>query len=45
MTSRERIFKTLQGEKPDRIPVSLYEFDGCYDSWIHNYPEYDAILK
>jgi len=37
--------KTLQGEKPDRVPISLYEFDGHYDSWIHNYPEYEAILK
>ncbi len=45
MTSKERILKILRGEKPDRIPVSLYEFDGFYDSWIHNYPEYEAILK
>jgi len=37
--------KTLRGEKPDRTPISLYEFDGFYDSWIHNYPEYEAIFK
>lgn len=37
--------KTLRGEKPDRIPISLYEFDGFYESWIHRYPEYEAILR
>jgi len=45
MTSRERLLKTLNGEKVDRIPISLYEFDGAYDSWIRNYPEYVEILK
>ena len=45
MTSRERLSRTLRGEKPDRVPISLYEFDGLYDSWIYNYPEYEAILK
>ncbi|MFH2068475.1 MAG: hypothetical protein ABII89_03310 [Candidatus Omnitrophota bacterium] len=45
MTSRERILKTLQGEKPDRVGISLCEFDGFYESWIHNHPEYEAILK
>ena len=45
MTSRERLLRTLKGEKVDRIPVSLYEFDGFYDGWIHNYPEYVKILE
>ena len=66
MTSRERILKTLQGERPDRVdtlqspchtpknrsgltadrvPISLYDFDGFNEDWIHNYPEYEAILK
>ena len=44
-SSRERLVKVLRGEKPDRVPISLYEFDGFYDSWIHEYPEYVAILK
>jgi uroporphyrinogen-III decarboxylase len=43
--SRERLMKVLRGEKPDRVPISLYEFDGFYDSWIHDYPEYVNILK
>jgi hypothetical protein len=37
--------KVLNGEKPDRIPISLYEFDGFYDSWIHDYPGYVTILE
>ncbi|HCG76702.1 TPA: hypothetical protein DEW49_02185, partial [bacterium] len=45
MTSRERLLRTLKGEKVDRIPISLYEFDGFYDGWIHNYPEYVKILE
>ena len=45
LTSRERIIKTLKREKTDRVPVCLYEFDGIYESWIHNYPEYEEILQ
>jgi len=45
MSGRERLLKVLRGEKPDRVPISLYEFDGFYDSWIHEYPEYVTILK
>ena len=45
MTSRERILRTLKGEKVDRIPISLYEFEGFYDSWIYDYPEYVRILE
>jgi len=45
MTSRERLLKTLNAEKTDRVPISLYEFDGFYDSWIYNYPEYVEILN
>ncbi len=44
-TSRERLLGTLRGEKPDRIPISLYEFDGFYNSWIHDYPTYVKILE
>ena len=44
-SSRERLMKVLRGEKPDRVPISLYEFDGFYDSWIHDNPEYVEILK
>lgn len=29
----------------DRVPISLYEFDGFYDSWISNFPEYVQILE
>lgn len=45
MTSRERLLKTLSGKKADRVPISLYEFDGFYHDWIENYPEYAEILK
>ena len=45
MTSRERILHTLRGQKVDRIPISLYEFEGFYDSWIYDYPEYVRILE
>jgi len=37
--------KVFHGETPDRVPISLYEFDGFYEGWIHEYPEYVAILK
>ncbi len=45
MTSRERLLRTFNGEKTDRVPISLYEFDGHYDSWIYSYPEYVEILE
>lgn len=45
MTSRERILKTLTGEIPDRVPVSLYEFDGYYDDWITREPSYAASFR
>ena len=45
MDSRERLMKTLRGEVTDKVPISLYEFDGFYDSWIHDYPEYKNILN
>ncbi|MBS7657033.1 hypothetical protein KEJ33_03825 [Candidatus Bathyarchaeota archaeon] len=44
-SSRERLMMVLRGETPDRVPISLYEFDGFYESWIHEHPEYVAILK
>ncbi|MCD6563976.1 MAG: hypothetical protein J7K23_08715 [Thermoproteales archaeon] len=45
LSSRERLLRILQGEDVDRVPISLYEFDGFYDNWIHNYPEYVEILE
>jgi len=45
LTSRERLLKTLAGKKADRVPISLYEFDGIYQGWIENYPEYVEILR
>ena len=44
MNSRERLLRVLRGMEPDRVPISLYEFDGFYDSWIYDYPEYVEIL-
>ncbi len=44
LSSRERLLRTLEGKEVDRVPISLYEFDGFYDSWIRNYPEYVRIL-
>lgn len=43
-SSRKRLLRVLKGESIDRIPISLYEFDGFYDSWIHESPEYVDIL-
>lgn len=45
MTSRERLLRTLNGQKADRVPISLYEFDGFYDGWIRDYPEYVELLE
>jgi len=45
MNSRERLIKTLHGEETDRVPISLYEFDGFYDDWIYDHPEYVKILE
>ena len=45
LSSRERLSRTLNRQPVDRVPISLYEFDGFYDSWIHDYPEYVAILE
>jgi len=45
LTSRTRLLRTLRGEEIDRVPISLYEFDGSYDSWIYNYKEYVDILE
>jgi len=45
LSSRTRLIKTLKGEKVDRVPISLYEFDGFYDDWIHLHKEYVEILE
>ena len=45
MDSRERLMRTFRGEEVDRVPISLYEFDGFYDDWIYDYPEYVEILN
>ena len=37
--------RTLLGEKTDRVPISLYEYDGFHDSWIRDYLEYVEILR
>ncbi|HNS49230.1 MAG TPA: uroporphyrinogen decarboxylase family protein [bacterium] len=44
LSSRERLTRTLAGEPVDRVGISLYEFDGHYESWIHRFPEYQALL-
>ncbi|MFB3895642.1 MAG: uroporphyrinogen decarboxylase family protein [bacterium] len=44
LTSRQRLLNTFSGLPVDRIPISLYEFDGFYESWIHLEPEYQQIL-
>ena len=36
--------RTFMGEEVDRVTISLYEFDGSYDSWIYNYPVYADSL-
>ena len=45
LNSRTRLMKVLRGEEVDRVPISLYEFDGFYDGWIRNYPRYVEILE
>jgi len=37
--------RALKGEEIDRVPISLYEFDGFYDKWIYNHKEYVEILE
>lgn len=44
LSSRQRLLNTLTSQPVDGIPISLYEFDGFYETWIHEYPEYQAIL-
>ena len=44
LTSRERLLRTFRGEPVDRVPISLYEFDGFYDSWIRDHREYVEVL-
>ncbi len=45
LSSRERLIRAFHGEDVNRVPISLYEFDGFYDSWIYDYPEYVEILS
>ena len=45
LSSRTRLLKILKGEEIDRVPISLYEFDGFYDDWIHLNKEYVEILE
>jgi len=45
LSSRSRLIRILKGEEVDRVPISLYEFDGFYDSWIRNHKEYVEILE
>jgi len=45
LSSRSRLVRTLKGEEVDRVPISLYEFDGFYDDWIYLHKEYVEILK
>ena len=45
LSSRSRLIRILKGEEIDRVPISLYEFDGFYDSWIYLHKEYVGILK
>jgi len=45
LSSRSRLIRTLKGEEIDRVPISLYEFDGFYDDWIYLHKEYVEVLK
>ncbi|RJS92137.1 hypothetical protein CW705_03175 [Candidatus Bathyarchaeota archaeon] len=45
LTGRSRLMRALKGEEIDRVPISLYEFDGFYDKWIYNHKEYVEILE
>ncbi len=44
MSSRERLLRVLKGDHVDRVPVSLYEFDGFFDSWIRKDRGYRDVL-
>jgi len=45
LASKERLLRTLRGEKTDRVPISLYEFDGFYKEWIWDEKEYVEVLR
>lgn len=47
MTSRERLLAVLNGEIPDRVPVSTYEMVGfgCNDSFYNTEPSYKALME
>ena len=44
MTSRERLLTTLNGDQPDRVPVTIYECSHLDDSWVHQEPSYAPLL-
>lgn len=44
MTSRQRLLAALNGQTPDRVPVSLYEHSPFGESWVHHEPSYAPLL-
>lgn len=45
MTSRERLLAVLRGERPDRIPVTVYEFTTYVNDWASETPSYAPLLE
>ncbi len=44
MTSRERLLAVLKGHRPDRVPVTIYEFSPHMPSWASEEPTYAPLL-
>lgn len=45
MTSRERLIRTIEGEIPDRVPISTYELVGHNpDAWENREPSYRRLM-
>lgn len=45
MTSKERLLKVLNGEIPDRVPISTYELCGFNSkSFENNKPSYKGLM-
>jgi len=45
LTPRERLLKALRGERPDRVPVSLYLLDPVFFGWYREDPTYTELLE
>ena len=45
MTSRERLLTVLRRGRPDRVPVTIYEYAPYGDDWANHEPSYAPLLE